>query len=68
MHLFFITLLSFICTLNAKCLCSEGAIENYFDDLDYVGDSEYFGEIDFNATIKNLAKSIEYLTAQGYLF
>ena len=55
MHLFFITLLSFICTLNAKCLCSEGAIEN-------------FGEIDFNATIKNLAKSIEYLTAQGNLF
>ena len=65
MYLFFIALLSFIYPMNAKCLCSEGSIEDYFDDLNYVGDSEYFGEIDFNATVKNLAKSIEYLTAQG---
>jgi hypothetical protein len=68
MHLYFITFLTFICPFNAKYLCSEGAIENYFDDLNYVGDSEYFGEIDLNTTIKNLAKSIEFLTAQGNYF
>ena len=67
MYLFFIALLSFINRMNAKCLCSEGSIDDYFDDLSYVGDSEFYGEIDFNATVKNLAKSIEYLTAQGKL-
>jgi hypothetical protein len=65
MYLFLITLLSLIFRLNAKCVCSEGKIEDYFDDLNYVADSDYFGEIDLNVTLKNLSNSIGFLAAQG---